>query len=98
MNEQEQAFVEGFVKRASEYDIDQNTAIEMLKNAGLTDVRLGQPAPKGLKFPVNLGARKGTINELGLHEPHDIGAELAKKMKVDSATAAKLRAIREQYR
>jgi hypothetical protein len=33
MNIQEQAYIEGFVKRAAEYGVDENQAIEMLKEA-----------------------------------------------------------------
>ena len=34
MNTQQQAYINGFVKRASEYGINQNEAIELLKSAG----------------------------------------------------------------
>jgi hypothetical protein len=159
MTTQEQAYINGFVKRASEYGVDQHTAIELLKSAGLLSELVGQYNPinhlgtipavalaaltktrtdeeqhkadkhglrnlvipgvssynilkrighqrrktkereeqekgqaklkkhagsfpirpakvrKGLKQPVNLG-NAGTINETGLHVPHDQGRYL----------------------
>lgn len=90
MTTTEQAYINGFVKRASEYGVDQHTAIELLKSAGLLSELVGQaklkkhagsfpirPAKvrKGLKQPVNLG-NAGTINETGLHVPHDQGRYL----------------------
>jgi hypothetical protein len=37
MNTQQQAYIEGFVKRASEYGLTQNEAFELLKSSGFMD-------------------------------------------------------------
>jgi hypothetical protein len=79
MNTVEQAYINGFVKRASEYGYNEQQAFELLKNAGYkVKSRPAAPAPKGLKHPVNLGKGKGSVNELGLHTPHDKGGYLSR--------------------
>jgi hypothetical protein len=79
----EQAFVEGFVKRASEYGIDENQAVHILKEAAgpLPAGRMpARPPVRGLKRSIPLG-RNGQINEVGLHVPADSGGYLSRMAK-----------------
>ena len=43
MSTQEQAYIEGFVKRAAEYGFDENEAVEILKEAARRKMRNGKP-------------------------------------------------------
>lgn len=77
----EQAFVEGFVKRASEYGIDENRALHILKEAAgpLDAGRMpARPPVRGLKRPIPLGKGQGNINGAGLHTPADKGSYLSR--------------------
>jgi hypothetical protein len=49
MNKQQQAYIEGFVKRASEYGFSENEAVEILKRAN---------APAPVAAPAHVGARR----------------------------------------
>lgn len=69
-----QAYIDGFVKRANEYGFNAQEALEMLKQAGKLPAAT---LAKKIKQPFNLG-RSGTVNELGLHVPHDEGRFLDK--------------------
>jgi hypothetical protein len=52
MNTQQQAYIEGFVKRAAEYGLSQNEAIELLKSSGVVDQdAVVQPGQKSYTAP-----------------------------------------------
>lgn len=52
MNTQ-QAFINGFVKRASEYGLNQNEAFELLKSSGLYDTYIAPAVDKAKAFVKN---------------------------------------------
>lgn len=53
-----QAYIEGFVKRAAEYGLNQYEALELLKNAGAWDTIKGY-AQKGIEKLQNVNAAAG---------------------------------------
>ena len=68
-----QAYIEGFVKRASEYGFNENEALELLQKHAAPIM-----GTKGVRPAQNLGMRKGRINEAGLHVPPDKGSYLSR--------------------
>ena len=55
MNTQQQAYIEGFVKRASEYGFSENEAVNILKEASVADAPQAQKDPSFFKGIRNFG-------------------------------------------
>jgi hypothetical protein len=61
MTQQEQAYIEGFVKRAAEYGFSENEAIDILKQAAGEMPMAGEPKAPAPKVP---NAIKGNANDV----------------------------------
>jgi hypothetical protein len=78
MNTQEQAYINGFVKRAAEYGIDENEALEILKEAAphfINDVR------EGLSNLINPESSLGFSDAIGNSEKRELWNKSNEQLK-----------------
>ena len=85
MNIQEQAYIEGFVKRASEYGFSQDEAISLLKSATAADAPALQVPPT---FAQGLNNVKGNLLN-ALRNPNNINPVNAPIMTGSAGTPAR---------
>lgn len=72
MTTQEQAYINGFVKRAAEYGVGYSDAVELLKSSGATEF-LRDPLKGPIRNAINNTGQKavtGVYKKLGLGNPY----------------------------